>query len=421
MGYTDDLEEVAAAMRAAGQVAVDHHYGLWYDRRREDHERIRRVSADVWPPFYEMPFARTGQGAAWDGLTLYDLTKFNPWYWGRLKEFAEICDQRRAGAVSRKLFSAQYSRGRSALGGFSVALGEQHQPHGISGAAAVRGGQTDFHGGPVLRHDAAGAAGVASRLHPAVFGKFRGQLECDPVHERGIFGAGGVRAILAGHDWRMGPRDGAQTAGGAELPEGRAGRDSGGCGAEPVGGYYLFSLLVGDGQGALRAEGRAESGAAAILARMEGRDADGCEPGEDGGGISGARAGQSGDGAERRQRSAPGFVGVSLRGRFAAAFAGRGRTGWLLAAVPRMLRWVGGAGANRWTLRESGRQYLIYLGAKSEREIDLTGETGKFAVSAVDLQTGTVRALPEKMMAGGKVNVPATGDGAAVVWLTREE
>ncbi len=93
-GYTDDLNEIADKMQEAGQVLVDHHYGLWYDRRREDHERIRRMDGQVWPPFYEMPFARSGQGAAWDGLSRYDLTKYNPWYWGRLKAFADICEAR---------------------------------------------------------------------------------------------------------------------------------------------------------------------------------------------------------------------------------------------------------------------------------------------------------------------------------------
>jgi hypothetical protein len=68
-GFTDDLREVADGMAAQNQVALDHHYGLWYDRRREDHERVRREDGDVWAPFYEQPFARSGQGTAWDGLS----------------------------------------------------------------------------------------------------------------------------------------------------------------------------------------------------------------------------------------------------------------------------------------------------------------------------------------------------------------
>ncbi len=93
-GFTDELNEVADKLVANGDVALDHNYGLWYDRRRDDHERVRRINGDVLPPFFEQPFARSGQGAAWDGLSKYDLTKFNPWYWSRLREFAGICDAR---------------------------------------------------------------------------------------------------------------------------------------------------------------------------------------------------------------------------------------------------------------------------------------------------------------------------------------
>ena len=67
----------------------DQNYGLWYDRRRDDHERVRRRDGDVWGPFYEQPFGRSGQGTAWEGLSKYDLKRPNAWYWSRLKEFAE--------------------------------------------------------------------------------------------------------------------------------------------------------------------------------------------------------------------------------------------------------------------------------------------------------------------------------------------
>jgi hypothetical protein len=96
-GLTDDLDELTDAMMRAGQVVLRHHWGLWYDRRREDHERGRRASADVWPPFFEQPWARSGQGEAWDRLSRYDLTRFNPWYFARLREFAE--QSRRKGLV----------------------------------------------------------------------------------------------------------------------------------------------------------------------------------------------------------------------------------------------------------------------------------------------------------------------------------
>jgi hypothetical protein len=89
-GLTDDLGELTDKMRATGQVAMRHHYGLWYDRRRDDHQMNKRPDADTWPPFFEQPFLRSGQGEAWDRLSRYDLTRYNPWYFGRLKTFAEL-------------------------------------------------------------------------------------------------------------------------------------------------------------------------------------------------------------------------------------------------------------------------------------------------------------------------------------------
>lgn len=93
-GYTDRIEEVAGYMEQENIALLDHNYGLWYDRRRDDHERVRRMEPDSWAPFYEQPFARSGQGEAWDRLSKYDLTKFNPWYWSRLKSFADAAESK---------------------------------------------------------------------------------------------------------------------------------------------------------------------------------------------------------------------------------------------------------------------------------------------------------------------------------------
>ena len=80
-------------MKVNNYLVIDHNYGLWYDRRRDDHERVRRLNGDVWGPFYEQPFKRSGQGTAWEGLSKYDLTQPNAWYWARLKEFAGKAEQ----------------------------------------------------------------------------------------------------------------------------------------------------------------------------------------------------------------------------------------------------------------------------------------------------------------------------------------
>ena len=88
-GWTDRIDSVVAYLADHRFGSLSHHYGLWYDLRRTDHERVRRADGDVWAPFYEQPFARSGQGTAWDGLSRYDLTKPNQWYWSRLREFAD--------------------------------------------------------------------------------------------------------------------------------------------------------------------------------------------------------------------------------------------------------------------------------------------------------------------------------------------
>ncbi|WP_316795562.1 DUF6298 domain-containing protein [Pedobacter agri] len=93
-GLTDDLDEITDSMKNGSVKVLDHNYGLWYDRRRDDHERIRRMDGEVWAPFYELPFARSGQDKAWDGLSKYDITKYNLWYWDRLKTFANLADQK---------------------------------------------------------------------------------------------------------------------------------------------------------------------------------------------------------------------------------------------------------------------------------------------------------------------------------------
>lgn len=93
-GLTDDLGQITDSMQNGRVKILDHNYGLWYDRRRDDHERIRRMDGDVWAPFYELPFARSGREIAWDGLSKYDLTKYNLWYWNRLKTFADLADQK---------------------------------------------------------------------------------------------------------------------------------------------------------------------------------------------------------------------------------------------------------------------------------------------------------------------------------------
>jgi hypothetical protein len=92
-GLTEDLPGLVARMSEQGMPFFNGGPGLWYDRRRDEHSIVKREDGNVWAPFYEMPWARSGRGAAWDGLSLYDLTRFNPWYFERTREFSRLCAQ----------------------------------------------------------------------------------------------------------------------------------------------------------------------------------------------------------------------------------------------------------------------------------------------------------------------------------------
>jgi hypothetical protein len=92
-GLTEDLPSLAAKMVADGTPFYQSIPGLWYDRRRDEHSVFSRADANVQAPFYEMPWARSGKGTAADGLSLFDLTQFNPWYYSRFRDFGELFDR----------------------------------------------------------------------------------------------------------------------------------------------------------------------------------------------------------------------------------------------------------------------------------------------------------------------------------------
>lgn len=103
-GLTDNIEDLVSYLKEHNTVALEHNYGLWYERRMDDHERVRRFDSDVWAPFYEQPFARSGEGLAWDQLSKYDLTKFNSWYWDRLSRFANLAETQGQLLVNQQYF-----------------------------------------------------------------------------------------------------------------------------------------------------------------------------------------------------------------------------------------------------------------------------------------------------------------------------
>jgi len=92
-GLTEDLQELASRLSKRGIIFYQSIPGLWYEHRRDEHTVTRQQNGDVWAPFFEMPWARSGKGIAWDGLSRYDLTRYNPWYFQRCREFAQIAGE----------------------------------------------------------------------------------------------------------------------------------------------------------------------------------------------------------------------------------------------------------------------------------------------------------------------------------------
>nr|WP_255709862.1 DUF6298 domain-containing protein [Pontibacter harenae] len=92
-GLTENLPALAASVAAQGTPFYQSGPAIWYDRRRDDHSIIERPDGNVWAAFYELPWARSGKGKAWDGLSKYDVSTYNSWYFERMQEFARLCDK----------------------------------------------------------------------------------------------------------------------------------------------------------------------------------------------------------------------------------------------------------------------------------------------------------------------------------------
>ena len=92
-GLTEVLPEMIDKMKSGGMPFYQGGPGLWYDRRRDEHSVKERMDGNVWAAFYEFPWARSGQGKTWDGLSKFDVSQYNPWYFNRIKNFLKLIDQ----------------------------------------------------------------------------------------------------------------------------------------------------------------------------------------------------------------------------------------------------------------------------------------------------------------------------------------
>ena len=414
-GLTDDLNEVADQLIANGDVTLDHNYGLWYDRRRDDHERIRRINGDVLPPFYEQPFARSGQDTAWEGLSKYDLTKFNPWYWSRLREFAEICAER--GLV---LFHQNYFQHNILEAGAHWADSPWRTANNINHTGfpeppPYAGDKRIFQA--ELFYDVSHP--VRSKLHA---GYIRQCLDNFTNHPNVIqFTSAEFTGPLHFMQFWL---DGIEDWKRANSPF----RASHSALRTPV----IALSATKDVQDAILADAKRSAVVDVIDFRYWWRTAKGEFAPPGGKNLSPRqferqwRGGRPTDAdlanmaAEYRAR----FPGKALICDFASA-------GWawvcaggslprlpkttdakLLAAIPRMQPWAPATSSGRWVLREPGKQWLVCGG---DGELDLANESGSLRLNVVNTSTGEITP-GETAHAGGKVKLPK----ATVVWLTKE-
>ena len=463
-GFTDDLNDLADAMVQRGAVALDHHYGLWYDLRRDDHERVRRMDGDVLPPFFEQPFARSGQGAAWDGLSKYDLTKFNPWYWSRLKNFADACDERglvlfnenyfqhniiEAGAhwvdspwrTANNINATGFPEPPPFAGDKRIFMAEQfydvkNPVRRALHRGFIRQSLDNFtNNANVIQFTSAEFTG------PLPFMQF--WLDTIAEWERDHVAAGVPPAVEPGVPPGGKTVDGTKRIENSEVapspnpgPGGKMPPST--AGKMPAATPIIALSAPKDVQDAILADPKRSALVDVIDFKYWWNTDKGLFAPNGGQNLSPRqferqwKGGHANDvslaqmAAEYRQKF-PDKAVINNFGQGAWAYVCAGgslpnlpRTtdAKLLAAIPRMTPWAEASGNGRWILRGAGQEYLICASGGGEVQIDLSGEHGKFEVKIVS-DPGAVMATGEHIEAGSVVTLKKT-NGRTVFWLTKD-
>lgn len=424
-GFTDDLNEVADQLLANGNIALDHNYGLWYDRRRDDHERIRRINGDVLPPFYEQPFARSGQGTAWHGLSKYDLTKFNPWYWSRLRQFADIAEER--GLI---LFHQNYFQHNILEAGAHWADSPWRSANNINNTGfpeppPYAGDKRIFMA--ELFYDV--TLPVRRRLHEDYIRQCLDNFTNNPnvIQFTSAEFTGPLHFMEFWLDtietWKKTSSEAADVSP-LKRPANKVGADS----------RRLLPIVAlsatKDVQDAVLADKKRSAVVDVIDFRYWWRTDKG-EFAPPGGNNLAPRQFERQWRGGRPNDSNLASMAAEYRAKFPAKpiICDFDTAGWawlcaggslprlpkttdakLLAAIPNMQPWSEASKEGRWVLRETGKQFLVYGGG----ELDLSTESGAFRVNTIDSRTGEV--TPREIVnSRSKVRLP----NANVIWLTK--
>jgi hypothetical protein len=417
-GLTDDLGQLTDELLRKNTVALEHHWGLWYDRRRDDHQMVRRADGDVWPPFYEQPWARSGQGTAWDGLSKYDLEKFNPWYFGRLDEFATHCDRKGLVLVYQAYFQHNVLEAGAHWADFPWRPANCLQPTGFPEPPSYADGKRIF----MAREFYDVTHPVRRALHRAYI---RHCLDVLGHHPNVVF--------FNGEEY-TGPLEFLQFWLDTVTEwERETGHD----------------VLVGlsatkDAQDAILADPARGPAVSVVELKYWWYFADGTLYAPEGGkDLAPRQQLREWKGPKKRTVEQSAHQVREYRDRHpdkAIMFTDGPDNGWavlaaggslpklppgtdrgLLKALLRMRPFGTDPGAEGpWVLAEPGRNYLAYVPAGRPLRIDLSDESASFRLLEIDPKTGKARDDGEVMVGGRVSNLWAKGDGPSVIWLTTD-
>ncbi|MBX6315283.1 MAG: pectate lyase, partial [Isosphaeraceae bacterium] len=418
-GFTDDLDRLTDSMLQTGKAALEHHWGLWYDRRRDDHQMVRRADGDVWPPFYEQPWARSGQGTAWDGLSRYDLESFNPWYFDRLRQFATLCDRKGLALIHQAYFQHNILEAGAHWADFPWRPANCLQATGFPEPPPYANKKRIFMADAFydIKHP------VRRPLHRLYIRHCLDTL-------------GGCTNViyLTGEEY-TGPLEFVQFwIDTITAWERETGKD----------------VLIGlsstkDVQDAILADPVRGPAVSVIELKYWWYTADGTLYAPEGGrSLAPRQQLREWRGPKKRSIEQTARQIREYRNRYpdkAILFTGGPADGWavltaggslpdlprpddprLLRALPRMRPFEPAGRTDRqWALAEPGQNYLVYAGAGAPIRLDLTTDQGVFHVLRINPRTG--RTIPDGgVVSGGKVvEFPAEGPGPVVLWLTRYE
>jgi hypothetical protein len=398
-------------MRAKNQAVLEHHWGLWYDRRRDDHQMVRRIDGEVWPPFLEQPWARSGQGKAWDGLSKYDLTRFNPWYFARLKAFADLCDRKGLVLVQQMYFQHNVLEAGAHWADFPWRPANCLQETGFPEPPPYAGNKRVFM-----------AEAFYDVSHPVRRGLHRAYIR----HCLDVLGGNRNVVFQLGEEY-TGPRHFAEfwldTVAEWEKEKGR-------------------KVLVGlsatrDVQDAILADPVRSRGVSVIDMRYWWYTADGGVYDPKGGeNLAPRQQLRTWSGDKSRSDASVARQVREYRTKYPdkavvcsfdpphgwAALAAGGSVPALpattdprlLAAIPGM-KPLGGLADGQWAVADPGKSYLVYTRAAEPVRLELTGA---FTASWVDPRTGNPTVA--EAVRGGEIVFRPPGRGPAVLWVCRE-